>query len=157
MPIPPKDGLERASLSTLMLVKAEKMLQRRLTLSRTIVRCHNCLPSTLEWYRDLATIMQRMLKNVPPVQDPNSSEYEIQYSLAETLQYAEPQLVEAANGVIVRSSKVSSGLCGWCGEHWGQTDKASQVASTQYEVSSAPHIYEQPDDFDDLPSIGFRP
>jgi len=154
VPIPPKDGLERASLSTLTLVKAEKMLQRRLTISRTVVRCPNCLPSTLEWYRGLATDMQRVLKNVPPVRDLDSSDYELQYSLAETLQYAEPQLVEAAGRVIMQSSKVSSGLCGWCGERWGQIDKASRVVGTRHKVCSVLHVYEQPND---SPSIRFRP
>jgi hypothetical protein len=144
VPLPPKDGLERASLSTLMFVKAEKMLQRRLTISGTIVRCPNCLPSTLEWYRGLATVMQRVMKNVPLVQDPNSSEFGMQHSLASTMQRAEPQLVKAAEGVIMRSSKVSSGKCGWCGERWGQTDGASRVVGTRHEVS-VPHVYDRPD------------
>ena len=144
VPIPPKDGLERVSLSTLMFVKAEKMLQRRLTISGTIVRCPTCLPSTLEWYRGLATVMQRVMKNVPLVQDPNNSEFEMQHSLTRTLQCAEPQLVEAAKGVIMRSSKVSSGKCGWCGECWGQTNGAPRVVGTRHEVG-VPHVYDQLD------------
>lgn len=112
-------------------------------MSRTIVRCPSCLPSTLEWYRGLATVFQRLMKNVQLVQDPNSSEFEIQHSLARMLQCAEPQLVEAAEGVITRSSKVSSGKCGWCGGCWGQTDRASRMVGTRHEVSG-PHVYDQP-------------
>jgi hypothetical protein len=85
-----------------------------------------------------------MMMNVQLVRDSNSSEFKMQHSLARMLQCAEPQLVEAAEGVITRSSKVSSGNCGWCGECWGQTDRASRMVGTRHEVS-VPQIYNQPD------------
>jgi len=133
---PPKGDLERATLSTMIFGKASKMLQRRLTISTNIVRCCNCLPSTHEWYHSLATDIQRVLKNVPQVQDPNSPEYETQNSLVGMLQRAEPQLAEAAEGVMLRSSNISSGLCGWCGERWGQTDR-----DTRHELLSRSGIW----------------
>ena len=81
MPPPVQNDLERATLSTVMFEKAEKMLQRRLRIAKKVVRCSSCLPSTLEWYRSLATVMQRVLENVPQVQDPDSPEYETQHSI----------------------------------------------------------------------------
>jgi len=131
VPPPVENDHERAKLSTVMFDKAGKMLQRRLTVAKKIVRCSNCLPSTLEWYRSLATVMQRVLENVPQVQDPNSSEYNTQHLIVEMLQHAEPQLVEAAESVISRSINVPSGLCGWCGERWGPTGGAAQVAGVR--------------------------
>lgn len=137
VPPPPRNELERAMLSTVMLEKAYKLLERRLTLSKNIVRCSACLPSTSGWYHSLAIVTQRVLGNVPQVQDPNSSEYEIQRSIVGQLQCAETQLQDAADSVIQRSSSISSGLCGWCGSRWGQADmakKTSQVESARYEV-----------------------
>jgi hypothetical protein len=114
-----------------MFTKATEMLQRRLMKSKDMVRCPNCLPSTLEWYRGLAKVMQRVLENVPQIQDPNRPQYETQQSMIRMMQRAEPQLVKAAEEVIFRSSNSSSGSCGWCGEYWAQMDRASQVAGTQ--------------------------
>ena len=111
------------------------MLQRRLTIAKKVVRCSSCLPSTLEWYRSLATVMQRVLENVPQVQDPDSPEYETQHSIVAMLQHAEPQLVEAAEDVISRSVNIPSGLCGWCGERWGPTCRAAEVAAIGQNVS----------------------
>jgi len=129
VPPPVQNELERATLSTVMFEKAEKMLQRRLTIAKKVVRCSSCLPSTLEWYRSLATVMQRVLENVPQVQDPDSPEYETQHSIVAMLQHAEPQLVEAAEDVISRSVNIPSGLCGWCGERWEPTGGAAEVAA----------------------------
>jgi hypothetical protein len=111
------------------------MLQSRLSKSKNIVRCSNCLSSTLEWYSGLAKDMQRVLRNVPQILDSDHSEYETQQSMIQMMQHAEPQLVEAAEDVILRSSRVSSGRCGWCGGCWAQADQASKVAVMQHQVS----------------------
>jgi len=125
----------------MMFATANKKLQSRLTKSKNIVRCSNCRPSTLEWYCGLANDMQRLLENVPQIQDPNCPEYEKQQTLIRTMQCAKPQLVEAAEDVISRSDAVSSGFCGWCGERWAQTDQASQVAGAQHHVSVVHNIF----------------